>query len=184
MAHAEQTPGIRPRATLGRRLDIVARHAVPAGCTALLMLLTAAPFGIADQPVLLPAVALASVYFWSLFRPVAMPPPVVFVLGLLFDLLGYQPLGLGPLTLLAVHGLAVRWRDALTQQNFLTVWLTCAGFAAGAATLGWTLTALLSARLLPVAPAVFQAVLTAALYPALAILFIRAHRSVADPERA
>jgi hypothetical protein len=30
----------------------------------------------------------------------------------------------------------------------------------------------------------FQAVLTAALYPALAILFVQAHRTVADPERA
>ena len=29
MARTDQTPGIRPRATLGRRLDIVARHAFP-----------------------------------------------------------------------------------------------------------------------------------------------------------
>ena len=64
-------------AELGRRLDIVARHAFPAGCTVLLMLLTETPFGIADQATLLPAVTLACVYFWSLFRPDAMPPPVV-----------------------------------------------------------------------------------------------------------
>ena len=43
MARADQTPGIRPRATLGRRLDIAARHAFPAGCTVLLMLLAEAP---------------------------------------------------------------------------------------------------------------------------------------------
>ena len=101
---------MRPRATLGRRLDIAARHAFPAGCTILLMLLTETPFGIADQATLLPAVTLACVYFWSLFRPAAMPPPVVFLIGLLFDLLGYLPLGVGPLTLLVVHGFALRWR--------------------------------------------------------------------------
>ena len=184
MARPDRAPGIRPRPSLGRRLDIAARHAFPAGCTAMLMLLTEAPVGFADQAMLLPAVALACVYFWSLFRPAAMPPPVVFLLGLLFDLLGYEPLGLGPLTLLAVHGLALRWRGALARQSFPIVWLTCAGFAAGAAALGWTLTTLLSVRLLPVGPALFQAVLTAALYPALAILFIRAHRGLADPERA
>jgi len=184
MARPDRAPGIRPRPSLGRRLDIAARHAFPAGCTAVLMLLTEAPVGIADQAVLLPAVALACVYFWSLFRPAAMPPPVVFLLGLLFDLLGYEPLGLGPLTLLAVHGLALRWRGALARQSFPIVWLACAGFATGAAALGWTLTTLLSVRLLPVGPALFQAVLTAALYPALAILFIRAHRGLADPERA
>ncbi len=184
MARTDQMPGIRPRATLGRRLDIAARQAFPATCTILLMLLTETPLGIADQAALLPAVTLACVYFWSLFRPAAMPPPVVFLIGLLLDLLGYLPLGVGVLTLLAVHGLALRWRGVLTRQGFLAVWLAFAGFAAGAAALTWALTAVLSFRLLPPAPALFQAVLTAALYPALAILFIRAHRTIADPERA
>ena len=107
MAPPDQTPGIRPRATLGRRLDIAARHTFPAGSTIVLMLLTGTPFGFAEQAVLLPAVALACVYFWSLVRPAATPPPVVFLIGLLFDLLGYLPLGVGPLTLLVVHGLTL-----------------------------------------------------------------------------
>ena len=120
MARADQTPGMRPRATLGRRLDVAARHAFPAGCTILLMLLIETPFGIADQATLLPAVTLVCVYFWSLFRPAAMPPPVVFLIGLLFDLLGYLPLGVGPLTLLVVHGFALRWRPVLTRAGFLS----------------------------------------------------------------
>jgi rod shape-determining protein MreD len=184
MAGAEQTPGIRPRVTLGRRLDVAARHAFPAGCTILLMLLTETPFGFADQATLLPAVTLACVYFWSLFRPAAMPPPVVFLIGLVFDLLAYLPLGVGPLTLLVVHGLALRWRRVLIMQGFVTGWLAFAGFASGAAALGWLFTAVLSFRLLPLGPALFEALLATALYPALAILFVRAHRSVADPERA
>jgi rod shape-determining protein MreD len=184
MARADQTPGIRPRATLGRRLDRAARYAFPAGCTVLLMLLAEAPLGIADQAAMLPAVTLACVYLWSLFRPGAMPPPVVFVVGLLFDLLGYLPLGVGALTLLTVHGLAVRWREVLIRQGFISAWLAFAGFAVGAAALGWVLTAVLVFRLLPVGPALFQALLTAALYPALAIPLIRAHRTGAHPERA
>jgi rod shape-determining protein MreD len=184
MARAAQTPGIRPRATLGRRLDIAARQAFPAGCTILLMLLTGVPFGIADQATLLPAVTLGCVYFWSLFRPDAMPPPVVFLIGLLFDLLGYLPLGVGPLTLLAVHGLTLRWRRVLIARGFLSVWLAFAAYAAGAAALDWVLTALLSFRLLPLGPALFETLLAAALYPALAVLFLRAHHTVADPERA
>ena len=184
MARADEIPGIRPRPTLGRRLDVAARHAFPAACTIVLMLLTETPFGIADQATLLPAVTLACVYFWSLFRPAAMPPPVVFLIGVLFDLLGYLPLGVGPLTLLVLHGLALRWRPVLSHLGFVSVWLAFAGFAAGAAVLGWVLTALLSFRLLPFGPALFEALLAAAVYPALAVLFIRAHRTVADPERA
>ena len=184
MARADQIPGIRPRATLGRRLDIAARCAFPTSCTLLLMLLTVTPVGIADQAALLPAVALACVYFWSLFRPASMPPPAVFVLGLTLDLLGYLPLGVGALTLLAVHGVALRLRQILTRQGFLAVWLVFAGFAVGATALSWVLTMVLTFRLLPAGDAMFQAVLAAALYPALAALFVLAHRTIADPERA
>jgi len=184
MARSDQTPGIRPRATLGRRLDIAARHAFPASCTMLLMLLALTPVGIADQAMLLPAVTFACVYFWSLFRPAAMPPPVVFAIGLLFDLLGYLPIGVGVLTLLIVHGIALYMRPLLTRLGFLPVWLVFCAIAVGASAFDWSLTALITFRLLPLAPAVFEAVLTTALYPALAVLFIRAHRTVADPERA
>jgi rod shape-determining protein MreD len=148
------------------------------------MLLAVAPYGIADQAAMLPAVTFACVYFWSLLRPGAMPPPVVFVVGLLLDLLGYLPLGVGALTLLIVHGLVVHWRPILVRQGFVAAWLTFAGFAAGAAALGWVTTALLMFRLLPVGPVLFEVMLAAALYPALAILFVRVDRTAADPDRA
>jgi rod shape-determining protein MreD len=184
MARADQTPGMRPRQTLGRQLDVAARHAFPAVSTVVLMLLAEAPFGFANQTALLPAITLACVFFWSLVRPAAMPPPVVFLIGLLLDLLGYLPLGVGVLTLLVAHGVVVRWRPVLTRQSFPTVWLVFAGVSAGVAALTWTLTALLSFRLFSAGPALFQAVLTVALYPALAVLCVRAHRTVADPDQA
>jgi rod shape-determining protein MreD len=184
MAGADRTPGIRPRATLGRRLDAVARAAFPAACTLVLMLLIAVPFGFAGQAMLLPAVGVACVFVWSVLCPAAMPPPVVFVLGVLLDLLGYLPLGVGALTLLAVHGTAVRFRPVLRRLGLLRVWLAFAGFAAGAAALSWGLTAVLSFRLLPAWPALFQALLTAALYPAFAIALGRAHGRIVDPEQA
>jgi rod shape-determining protein MreD len=180
----QQRPGVRPRPTVGRRLDIAARHAFPAGCTVLLMLLTQAPLGLFGQAALLPSVTLSSVWFWSVFRPAAMAPPIVFLIGLLLDLLGWQPIGTGALALLLVHGLAQRWRRPLATRGFLLLWVGFAIAASGAAALEWGLTALLTWRLLPPAPAVFQAVVSAAIYPALAIMFAKAHRSVASPERA
>lgn len=180
----EQRPGIRPRATLGRRLDQAARHAFPAGATIVLMLLTEVPFGVADQTALLPAVALVSVWFWSLYRPAAMAPPVVFLIGLLLDLLDWLPLGTGLLALLVVHGVAMRWRRVLGRQAFLMVWAAFGLVAAGASALEWLATAILTWRLVPPAAMGFQAVLSVALYPALAIPFGRAHRSIANPEQA
>jgi rod shape-determining protein MreD len=177
-------PGIRPRPTLGRQLDAMSRAAFPLVCTLLLMLLSMAPFGFADQAMLLPAITLPCVFFWSLFRPAAMPPPAVFLVGLMLDLLGYLPIGVGVLTLLVLHGFTVRWRRLLARQNFTVVWLAFAGLAAGSCALLWALASMLTFRLLPPAPAAFLCVLSSAVYPAVAILFTAAHRSIADPERA
>ena len=181
---AGRTPGIRPRPTVWRQLDAASRTSFPAACTALLLLLLAAPLGLPGQAQLQPAAALACVFFWSLFRPASMPPPVVFVLGLLADLLGLAPLGASVLVLLVVHGLAVQWRRVLAEQGFLLVWLAFVAVAAGAAALGWAICSLLMLRLLPAGPVLFQFGLAAGLYPMLAMLFTRAHRSLANPEDA
>jgi rod shape-determining protein MreD len=184
MDSIDRTPGIRPRQTLTRRLDATARAGFPVACTVILMLLCLTPFGFADQAQLLPATAYACVWFWSLFRPASMPPPVVFLIGLLLDLLGYLPLGVGVLGLLLTHGLALRWRRFLTRQGFMVVWLAFVGIAAGAAALTWGMACVLFFRLLAPGPAMFQCVLTVAIYPAVAVLFVRAHRSLADPMQA
>ncbi|MBN9508995.1 MAG: rod shape-determining protein MreD [Alphaproteobacteria bacterium] len=180
----ERLPGIRPRESLLRRLDMAARWSFPATTTALLLLAAAAPLGLPGQGELQAAIALACVYFWSLFRPASLPPVVVFAIGLLADLLSFGPPGVGVLTLLLVHGLAMRWRRVLVRQSFLLVWLAFVGVAAGAAALEWALTSVLTFRLLPPAPGFLQAALTAGLYPALATLLTRAHQSLAAPERA
>ncbi len=180
----DKTPGIRPRPTLWRQLDAAARAAFPAAITALALLATAFPLGLPGQAEWQPAVALACVFFWSLFRPASMPPAVVFVIGLLADLLGLSPIGASVLVLLLVHGLAVRWRRVLVRQGFVVVWLAFVGVAAGAALLEWGLVCALTFRLFSPAPALFQWALSAGMYPLMATLFTRAHRGLADPDQA
>ena len=182
MALRHRNPGIRPTLTVGRRLDHAARAGFPATCTVIAMLLTLAPFGIPGQAVVLPAVTFACVWFWSVFRPAAMPPPAVFGIGVLLDLLGYLPLGVGVLVLLLVHGIARRWRRFLGQQGFGLVWLAFIPVGAGAALLSWALVAALTLKLVSPGLALFQAVLTGALYPVLAIPLAWAHRSVAEAD--
>ena len=180
----DRTPGIRPRPTLWRRLDALARASFPGGVSAALLLALSAPFDLPGQLQLQPASALACVFFWSLFRPASMPPLLVFALGLLCDLLGLAPVGTAVLTLLLTHGVAVRWRRVLVRTGFVLVWVVFAAVAAGAAALEWALTSLLTWQLLPAAPAVFEALVAAGIYPALSMLFSLAHGSVADPDQA
>jgi rod shape-determining protein MreD len=162
-----------PSPSLIRRIEALARAILPPFAAALTMIAAAGPTG---MPALVPAVVLPQVFFWSVFRPGAMSPPAVFVVGLLLDLLTLAPLGTGVLTLLVVHGLAVSWRRFLARQTFLVAWVAYCGFAAGAAALGYLLTALMSLSLPPVAPMLREAALTAALYPFFAFLLGRLHQ--------
>lgn len=168
-----------PAPGLLRRLDAFARAAFPAVGTALLMILAAAPVGL---PSALPAVALACVFFWSLFRPASMSPPVCFGIGLLQDLLGFAPPGIGILTMLALHGLVLRTRRVLARQSFLLVWLAFGALAAGAALLAWLLQAALGARLPPAVPGVVFWALSAGFYPAIAALLTPLHKAMQRAE--
>jgi rod shape-determining protein MreD len=164
-----------------RRLEAAARAVLPGFGAALLMVMAAGPTGL---PTLVAAVTLPQVVFWSIFRPAAMAPPVVFLLGLLLDLLSLAPLGTGVLTLLVAQGLAMTWRRFLMRQGFVVMWLGFCGFAAGASALGYALTALLSFDLPPVQPAFHQAMLAIGLYPAFAALLGRLHRTMLRAEEA
>jgi len=177
-------PGIRPRPGLWQRLDAVARYSFATASSAVLLLVAAAPLGLPGQAQLLIAAALGCVFFWSLFRPTAMPPPLVFLLGLLVDLLGYAPIGVDVVILLLVHGIALRWRRFLVRQGFLVVWLAFVVVAAAAAILQWLMTGVLVLRVLPPMEMAFQAALAAGLYPPLAVLLTRAHRSLVGGDEA
>jgi rod shape-determining protein MreD len=180
----ERRPGIRPRPSLWRQLDMASRRGFPAASTLLMLLAGAAPLALPGQAELRSAVVMGCVFFWSVFRPASMPPATVFLLGLVTELLGFEALGVQVLTLLVVHGLAFRWRRVMARQAFWLVWVAYAAVAIGATALQWALTSLLAVRLLPGAPAAFQAALSVGLYPALALVLTRAHQTLAEPERA
>ncbi len=170
-----------PSPGLLRRLEAMARAALPTLGAGLSMVLAAGPTGV---PALAPAVTLPQVVFWSIFRPGAMPPVAVFLVGLLLDLLTLAPIGTGVMTLLVAHGLAVGWRRFLARQSFLFVWLAFCGFAAGAAALGYMLTALMAFDLPALAPATYQAALTAGLYPGFAYVLGKLHQMMVRAEES
>lgn len=170
-----------PPAGLLRRIDAAARAGFPGLFTAFLIVLAAVPVGI---PGLIAAVAMPSIFFWTIFRPAAMPAPVVFSLGLLQDLLSFAALGTGVLTLLIVHGLALRGRDFMVRRSFLSTWVIFCAFAAGAAAMGWALQAMLGWTIPPTAPGLHQFGIAVGLYPALAWVLARLHTAMRRAETA
>ncbi|MBB2177402.1 hypothetical protein [Gluconacetobacter johannae] len=176
--------GIQPRPSLWRRLDAMSRRGLPGVFTALSILLLSAPFDLPGQAELLPGVVLSAVFFWSVFRPASMSSPMVFLLGLLVDLLGFGPPGVMLLILLIVHGLGLSGRYGFARMHILLLWAVFGGVALAATVLQWGLISVLALRVMPGAPFVFQWALALGVFPMLCALFTIMARTMANPDRA
>ena len=165
-------------------LDVASRYAFPILFTGVVLLLLSAPWGLPGQAQMQPAWALASIWFWSLFRPASMPAGAVFALGLLLDLIDQGPVGVQVSILLLAHSMALRFRRTLIRSGFGIVWLAFIGVAAAAASLEWLFVSILTWRGLPPWPGLFEFGMAVGIYPVLATLLTGAHRSLAAPERA
>jgi rod shape-determining protein MreD len=159
------------------RLDIWARNLLPFLLTLLMLIAGTLPLPLSHFLSLGPGPALISIYYWGVHRPALLPAPAVFLLGLLGDLLGIAPIGVGTLVLLLVYAVALSQRRAFVGQPFLVVWWGFMMIAAGAMTVGWIFASLLAGAALDPNPVIFSYLVTLALYPAIADLFARAQRA-------
>jgi rod shape-determining protein MreD len=167
-----------------RQLDAASRHAWPITFTIFGLFVIGLPLGLPGQAELRPAYAMACVFFWSLYRPSSLPAPVVALTGLLLDLLGLSPLGLWAVLLLLLQGFTLAARRRLAPQGFLLTWLVFFSFATVLSGLAWAIQSLLTLSLLPPLPLGAQILACIGVYPALAAMFIRAHRGAAAAELA
>lgn len=178
-----KTPGIRPSFSKFQRIDMAMRSFVPMGFTIFVVLFLSIPFDIPGRNELLPAVIVASVYFWSIYRPKSMPAIGVFLLGLLIDILNFSPPGIVILILLITYGIGVTQRLRLAKYSFLLIWLIFAFIAIGVFMLQWVLTSAFSLKIMPYTSFLFEIIFAIGIYPLLSVLFTWAHRTIANPAK-
>lgn len=159
------------------RLDLLARNLSPFALTVVLVIFAKVPLQVPDISPVLPSLAIIAVFYWSVHRPDLMPIWAVFLVGLVQDLLGAGPMGIGILALLLVHGIVAAQRRFFASASFLMMWCAFALVAMGAMALVWLLTSAFQNALLDPRPAVFGYFLTVAIYPCLAWLFVQAQRA-------
>jgi rod shape-determining protein MreD len=184
MIEVDRAPGIRPRPSFARSLDAAARASLPFAMTLGLVLFAGALAGLPGEEAMRPAIALCCVFAWTLHRPALMPPPAVFLIGLVCDLLGWVPLGTMTLVLLATQAVALRVRPSRVAAGFLACWASFVVTAAAAAALLWASVSLLGFQLLPWTPAIRTWGFAAVLFPSVVLLTRLLARSAAAPERA
>ncbi|HEX6958345.1 MAG TPA: rod shape-determining protein MreD [Ferrovibrio sp.] len=140
------------------------------------------PIGLPHFGSVSPALALMSVFYWSIFRSDLMTMAGAFLIGLILDLLSGGPPGLNALTLLLTHELGVSQRRVFLGSSFLVNWCCYALVATAAAAVSWALVCLLHWHLFPVVPVLAQWGLSLATYPMIYWLLSLLERRYLRPE--
>jgi rod shape-determining protein MreD len=164
-------------ATFWQRLDKAGRNLAPFAVTVMLVLVGMIRIPAPAYAPVAPDLTLISVYYWTIHRPDLMRPGVAFLIGLLQDLLIGGPLGVNALMLVVAQWAVMNQRRVFLASTFVLLWIGFAMVMIGAAFLQWLAFSALSATILPFKPALFQGLLTVAMFPALGWLLIRVHRA-------
>lgn len=167
--------------TFLQRLDHFARLCLPVGLTLFLVLLAITPLQITGFAPVAPLIVLGSLYYWAVYRPHVMPLYMVFLVGLLEDILTGAPLGMNALIYLMAFGLVASQRRFLLNKSFGVVWWGFMLVAATVAGLRLLVIAAMGGMMPDPMPGLFSYFSTVAAYPFLTVLFASVHRLLPQP---
>lgn len=172
---------MNPATAIAERLALLCRMLVPYALLAVLFILNIVPFNFIAGGSFKAAFLLMGVYYWSIFRPTLLPVWLVFVCGLLLDLLNFYPPGLNALIFVTVRWLVSDSRRFLMAQGFAMLWLVFGLVAAVSQSLQWLIYALLSHAFVPFLPVAASMGLAMALFPLVCIFLHMTHKALPNP---
>ncbi len=161
-----------------QKLEQFLRHAAPSLATFLLVFLSVTPLPIPSYGAVAPALPMIAIYYWATHRPDLLPFTVVFVAGLLLDILAGGPLGLHSFVFLICHFLVVTQRRLLVGQPFLFLWCGFVVVQLLATFLEWMAFGIYSNDIQSIGPALISGMITMALFPMIAWLLLQMQRGL------
>jgi len=133
----------------------------------------AAPLRIANGPDLMPMLPLMTLFIWSTVRPRFIPPIVIFIIGILNDVLTGGVLGVWALAYLMSLTIARSRDEDGPTREFGPVWIRFLVVLAIAIPVAWAAGSLAIGQLAPVRPLLIEGMASALMFPLLALLFVR-----------
>ena len=165
------------RAVAARRREWSPVRFVPTVATLVLAMLSVLPLRFPNYAAVAPLLALAGIFYWTIYRPDLLPPTAVFLCGFVLDLLSGAPLGVSSLVFLLARVVVLPQRRFFVDRLFPFVWGGFTLLAAGAIAFLWVLGSMLTSVMLDMRAASLQWVLTVACFPAVAYLLMRVQRA-------
>ncbi len=164
-----------------QRLDAIARSATPSLAVLMLVLVSVTPLPIRAYGAVAPLLPMIGIYYWAIYRPDLLPFVVVFLAGLLLDLLTGAPLGVHSFAFLLCHGLVFTQRHFMVGRSFVALWCGFVVVQLLASLLEWVVFSLYSGAALRLSPALFSGLITIALFPLFAWLLMQVQRGFLRP---
>ncbi len=161
-----------------QKIEQFLRHAAPSLATFLLVFLSVTPLPIPSYGAVAPALPMIAIYYWATHRPDLLPFTVVFVAGLLLDILAGGPLGLHSFVFLICHFLVVTQRRLLVGQPFLFLWCGFVVVQLLATFLEWMAFGIYANDIQSIGPALISGMITMALFPMIAWLLLQMQRGL------
>ncbi len=122
------------------------------------------------------------IYYWSIYRPTLVPPWLVFMCGLLFDIVAGAPyLGLSAILFLVCRIVVVDQRRFLTGQAFAMVWIGFGALDIAFHLLQWGIFSALSGTLIPAGEFVSSLVLGLIIFPVFYLFLHLTHKILPKP---
>ncbi|MGN7437974.1 MAG: hypothetical protein ACTHOO_04950 [Alcanivorax sp.] len=119
-------------------------------------------------------------YYWSIYRPTLIPPVLVFIIGICYDLLSGWPVGLNALILLTLRHNVSSQRLFMTGQQFIVVWLGYTFVSAVALFLQWGCFGLLRLNWSAVEPILTSWTFGVFLFPVVSVILHLSHKMLPE----
>lgn len=166
------------RGGLIHQVDGFARGLLPLLTAVTAVVITAVPTRLPLLPMIGPALILAVVYYWTIYRPDLMNVVYILLLGVLQDLLSGGHPGVTSFVLLLAYVTVVTQRRFFHGKSFSVVWWGFMLIAFGTAFFSWSINAILAGAWIDPTAAAIGLLITILLYPPIAALLSQAHRAV------
>jgi len=159
-----------------QRLDSGARLTLPFTTTLLFVFLGVVVWPLPYLGAVAPPLGLIALYYWAIHRPDLLRPGMVFVIGLLNDVINMLPLGLSALLFVAAHQLVLRQRRFFAGHSFFMMWFGFILMIVIVMMSEWVLLCLARWQFLPFMPVLAQCLLAILFFPLPCWLLIRLQR--------
>ena len=133
----------------------------------------AAPLRIAGGPDLMPMLPLMTLFIWSTVRPRFIPPIVIFIVGILNDVLTGGVLGVWALAFLTSMTIARSRDEDGPNREIGPVWIRFLVTLLIAVIVAWSAGSLAIGQMAPVRPLLIEAVASGVMFPLIAFFSIR-----------